>query len=924
MADYALLKSDIQQYIKQNGNNEITGALLQQELLAMVNSLGAGYQYMGCATPATNPGTPDQNVFYFAGTAGTYTNFGGLVVENEAAILKYNGSWTREYTGIKFVTISQNTSTGHIDIEVGGNPTSIPSLDDTGSIRPLSYYTTKGTQTSNSWKFNDIFLEAGKTYYVKKLDGDAGNFAVGDTSFGDLLLNEWKKIVVPNNVSGFPYSYVGTPSVPVVIKIVAEDGVRTEIEPINKDLKEITEVRYIPKSTFAGAGSGSIWSTNSGLYPSVGQYQKHTNKIAVTPGQKVVFDGKGYIGDSRSLCSFAFFDNTTDENTWSDLTGFIIGVVGIADYSSKSAIAPDRAAYVVVSYVDTIENGGIEDEHLVATPVESKTIVITVDRDENSDADFTGLHAIADAINSISDASYAKRYIVHIKGEFHFTDPADVTMLNSYGNEYSVIDMKPYIDIEGEGADKTVIFVDFPANATFPEGFHYNDYQPVFFCGTGGNIRDMKIIGKNCRYAFHIEVGNGYFYKGENTINIDSCEVVSLGAPDYASGGGMGVFGTGMIPGTIWNIRNCKLINEKYESAFGMHTPLTPFKEAGRVNFINCIFKGNVILANYQIENNSFVNMVDCTFHKSIVPRLSYSYYNSRASAIHGNYTRQLFNGDKQKLFYYANAAYENKGAVLRVVSNSTGTSSIVRFGKTSNAFNAIVGDSSIDAVTKTIYGWDTQYGVVYRDGGVGLSGQAFGTLDIDETSSTPTSSLGVKLGDCSSVNKTLIINIDGTDYTITFNENYTSKDNAYVIGKINDVIGEVATADVFCPAKLYYPNINGLCEVESGDSGAILKGMGVVFNNGGKMVKAKNSDSRIDGICLDDTSLGQTGRVISKGYIATHFANQWFKTVDSLDYVPSVRFGLTMGIDPDNDGQFKLLATPALLRCKNDCFEIL
>ena len=52
-----------------------------------------GYLFMGMAVPATNPGTPDQNVFYVASTAGTYTNFGGLAVaDGEVAILRYNGS----------------------------------------------------------------------------------------------------------------------------------------------------------------------------------------------------------------------------------------------------------------------------------------------------------------------------------------------------------------------------------------------------------------------------------------------------------------------------------------------------------------------------------------------------------------------------------------------------------------------------------------------------------------------------------------------------------------------------------------------------------------------------------------------------------------------------------------------------------------
>lgn len=100
MANYANLKSAIQQVIKTNGNNEITGSLLQQSLLAMINSLGEGYQYMGIATPTTNPGTPDQNVFYLASVAGTYSNFGSIVIaENEAAILKYNGTWSKDSSG---------------------------------------------------------------------------------------------------------------------------------------------------------------------------------------------------------------------------------------------------------------------------------------------------------------------------------------------------------------------------------------------------------------------------------------------------------------------------------------------------------------------------------------------------------------------------------------------------------------------------------------------------------------------------------------------------------------------------------------------------------------------------------------------------------------------------------------------------------
>ncbi len=101
MANYASLKAAIQDVIKTNGNNEITGALLQQSLLSMINSLGVNYQYVGIANLSTNPGTPDQNVFYLATVPGTYANFGGLVVgDEEIAFLKWNGSWTKDATTI--------------------------------------------------------------------------------------------------------------------------------------------------------------------------------------------------------------------------------------------------------------------------------------------------------------------------------------------------------------------------------------------------------------------------------------------------------------------------------------------------------------------------------------------------------------------------------------------------------------------------------------------------------------------------------------------------------------------------------------------------------------------------------------------------------------------------------------------------------
>lgn len=97
MASYNTLKSNIAAYVKQNGVGAITGNGLQGILNQMVNSLGNKYQFVGVAQPNDNPGTPDYNVAYLAGTPGYYPHFGNKAVAvNQICVLKYDGSWTKE------------------------------------------------------------------------------------------------------------------------------------------------------------------------------------------------------------------------------------------------------------------------------------------------------------------------------------------------------------------------------------------------------------------------------------------------------------------------------------------------------------------------------------------------------------------------------------------------------------------------------------------------------------------------------------------------------------------------------------------------------------------------------------------------------------------------------------------------------------
>ena len=103
MSNYNSLKTTIDANIKQNGNQEITGQILNSVLNQMVTTLGAGYQFAGVATldPATDPGTPDAKVFYIANGKGIYTNFGGVnVTEDDVVVLYWDSSWHKVSTGI--------------------------------------------------------------------------------------------------------------------------------------------------------------------------------------------------------------------------------------------------------------------------------------------------------------------------------------------------------------------------------------------------------------------------------------------------------------------------------------------------------------------------------------------------------------------------------------------------------------------------------------------------------------------------------------------------------------------------------------------------------------------------------------------------------------------------------------------------------
>ena len=101
MGNYEQLKQAVADVIKSNGNQEITGAILQNALLTIISTVGSNATFAGIATPTTNPGTPDQNIFYLAAQPGIYSNFGGVELTNQVILFaNKNGNWVKQNTGI--------------------------------------------------------------------------------------------------------------------------------------------------------------------------------------------------------------------------------------------------------------------------------------------------------------------------------------------------------------------------------------------------------------------------------------------------------------------------------------------------------------------------------------------------------------------------------------------------------------------------------------------------------------------------------------------------------------------------------------------------------------------------------------------------------------------------------------------------------
>ena len=141
MAQYDDIKEIIEGAFYTNGLELLNGADTQAALKSVVEALKS-HDFAKVITPTDDfTEEPNTNWFWLASESGTYTNFGGVSLDNELAIIKYNGTFTKYKICNMYLPVLPATPAGQY-------------LDDSGSFStpsgtPTSYLTQSYTSVAS-------------------------------------------------------------------------------------------------------------------------------------------------------------------------------------------------------------------------------------------------------------------------------------------------------------------------------------------------------------------------------------------------------------------------------------------------------------------------------------------------------------------------------------------------------------------------------------------------------------------------------------------------------------------------------------------------------------------------------------------------------------------------------------------------------
>lgn len=373
---------------------------------------------------------------------------------------------------------------------------------------------------------------------------------------------------------------------------------------------------------------------------------------------------------------------------------------------------------------------------------------------------------IQSAINAIEDASIINQYELRVCDDYVERNLLSLYRVsdgqrNTESNPIepcAFIVTKDYVNIVGYGRRRKIAVYS-------PYNLSKASYQYVQVMYLQGNviIENLDFEIRNGRYAIHQESGGSKSSIDYNATTImRNCKATHLGNYDASAW-------TAICGQANGSCSGLKMIYENVEWSPAFYTHNNPnFDSPAYYKFKNCSMNpnGEGYIDTYGCGQNFEVDVEGCNFLGMDV-RVNVAANNLLSDACH----------DIRTHIPTINGQGNTPSAVCRILYSQF----VLCFkGTQLNSNIQVVGGTAKNII----------FGEDFMNYGGTNDAYAFvaGTEYIKDFAFT----LGNRLGDCTSENKTLIISVDGVEQIITFNGNYVGKSNAEIISEMNTQLANV------------------------------------------------------------------------------------------------------------------------------------
>lgn len=401
---------------------------------------------------------------------------------------------------------------------------------------------------------------------------------------------------------------------------------------------------------------------------------------------------------------------------------------------------------------------------------------VTVKKDGTGD--FT---KIQDAINSVKDASPSSQYDIQIFDDFEINDLNELCKKdgseNTESNPSSMVSYiwtKSWVHLRGMGFQRKINIINPNIDM---DG---NSFQNVHNIFVRGNviINNLYFGIKGGRYAIHQDSSGG----GVNGPDVNcvtkylNVTAEHFGNKAYTNGNAWAstfAQANGISDGQTMEYENCKWISHE-TSPFYTHENMD-FKNPVHMIFKKCsmltyandnIYDKGVYLGDLGSNQKATLDIIGCNFT---------SFNANEFGNVRGLETSRL--GDNIKMGGCNLHGYGNG----KMCVNQSKIATLI--------FETINNNSNVKVIGGTAY--DVLWGKDFKvySGTSNAHGLTIGSRKIYDinhqwgNTATNVYSISARLGNCAKSPKTLIIDVDGEEHTITFNKNYmTSDDSEYTI----------------------------------------------------------------------------------------------------------------------------------------------